>query len=585
MSILQSKSHDFASRYAAMQAREQQRWQHLLDDGIENWADRFEQIADQRGEYVLVQEVGQDRVWSYRDLDQAADKIAAWARHTDAASIGVCQNNGAVFLATVLGLAKAGIPAVLFNTHEPAQRLALLAEHAQLKFMVGLAIEGLAVQSPNALVAQPWPGRICTEKRRSVKLDDPVVIIFTSGTSGPSKPALFSHRRLIGAGIAWALRNNFNAKTRCYIPLPLCHGNGLAVAFASCVEAGGCAVVRERFSVHSFIADIRRYHCNSTVYVGELWSYLMNTPAQADDADNPLQVIFGNGLSAELWPAVIQRFGISHVVEHFGATEMPAAALTNWFDVHGYCGYIPPLHPDAADVLLVDEAGKPVPVGVAGQALLRVSGGRYRGYLNPAMDVEKLWPGLLEPDDLWWKSGDILRRDASGFFSFVERSGDNFRWKGENISATEVETAIQNTDLVREVIVYGITIPGAVGKAGMASVVPKPVWGQTQLAQLLASLQVQLPSYAVPLVLRLLPDWHATTATLKIPKARFATDGFQDIDKYPHFILLAGRYVQLDQERLMALNTGQLCLGFHPTEKSLSITTELKTQWLVEETL
>jgi len=123
---------------------------------------------------------------------------------------------------------------------------------------------------------------------------------------------------------------------------------------------------------------------------------------------------------------------------------------------------------------------------------------------------------------------------------------------------------------VREVIVYGITIPGAVGKAGMASVVPKQVWGETQLAQLLASLQMQLPSYAVPLVLRLLPDWHATTATLKIPKARFASDGFQDIDKYPHFILLAGHYVQLDQARLMALKTGQLCLVSHPTEKSLN---------------
>ena len=389
-------------RYVALQTLEQQCWRDLAADGIENWADRVEQIADRYADRPMVQEVGSNDIWRYRDLDQAADKIAAWAKDTGAVRIGVYQNNNAMFLATVLGLAKAGISAVLFNTREPVSRLAELAEYTQIKFVVGQAIKGLEVEEPLVLLAQSWPGRIRPQQRRSVRLDDPAAIIFTSGTSGPAKPALFSHKRLIGAGIAWTLRNGFNSETRCYIPLPLYHGNGLAVAFAACVEAGGCSVVRERFSVRAFLSDIRRYRCDSTVYIGELWNYLMTQPEHPDDTDSPLRVIFGNGLSGNLWQKVVKRFGITHVVEHFGATEMPAAALTNWFNVPGYCGYIPPDHPNAADIVLVNEEGEPVPPGIAGQALLRGPNRRYQGYLNPLVDSELLGSGLLERADLWW---------------------------------------------------------------------------------------------------------------------------------------------------------------------------------------
>ena len=177
----------------------------------------------------------------------------------------------------------------------------------------------------------------------------------------------------------------------------LCHGNALAVAFSSCLMAGATAVIREGFSVSNFLPDIRRFQCTSMVYIGELWRYLLSTARRPDDGDHTLGTIFGNGLAASLWGPVTERFGITHVVEHFGATEMPAGALTNWTGRPGYCGFIPAGHPESGDVLLVDESGQEVPHGVAGEAMFKTPDNRYRGYLAPALDNGKLWrnPRLL----------------------------------------------------------------------------------------------------------------------------------------------------------------------------------------------
>ena len=151
---------------------------------------------------------------------------------------------------------------------------------------------------------------------------------------------------------------------------------------------------------------------------------------------------------------VLERFGIERVVEHYGATEMPASALTNWTGRPGYCGFIPPGHPDTDNVVLVDEKFKVVAPGEVGEALLRVPGNIYRGYLDPQLDENKLWRNLFESGDLWWRSGDLLSRDTEGFFMFVDRMGDSFRWKGENVSCVEVEEAILSTGKVREAVVY-----------------------------------------------------------------------------------------------------------------------------------
>lgn len=551
------------AQYEEYNLLEKQRWQNLENSGVSSWADVWEESADLWSNRFVVQEVNSQKSWTYQDLDHAADKIAQWGISTQDKFIGIYQPNGALLLAAIIGLAKAGVIAVLFNTQQPKNKLSELAELYKIRLVLGDTIPELNTQDIAQLLDRPWLGRTSKSAREKVELNKPAVIIFTSGTSGRSKPALFSHRRLIGAGINWSMRTKLTFESRCYITLPLYHGNGLAIAFSSCVEAGACAVVRDRFSVRAFFPDIREYRCDAAVYIGELWRYLLNQPPKGDDADNPLRVIFGNGLNASIWTTAQQRFAIEHIVEHYGATEMPASALTNWTNRPGYCGFIPPNHPDATNVVLVDDHMQPVPLGQPGQALLRVSGSQYRGYLDATLDEEKVKRNLLEVGDLWWKSGDLLNRDDQGFFTFVDRLGDNFRWKGENVASIEVEDALLATGLILEAAVYGVPITGSLGKVGMASILPKlPLDEKNGLNTLLLPLIDRLPSYAIPHLLRLVPQQHETTSTLKIKKTLLANEGFQLIDKYPHFVLHKGQYVSLTTELLDALNKGELSIGF-----------------------
>lgn len=566
-----NNNHNIAEKYQQYLDYESQRFKELSEQNINSWADVWQQSVDKNPEKAVVREVGSSKPWTYQELDRAADKIANWAislnqnnknQNQNQKYIGVHQSNSAVFLATVLGLAKAGITAVLFNVRESEQKLSTLAKDCGVEINIGKPIPEVKTYDPNSILEEEWSGRISQEHRNQITMEDAVVIIFTSGTSGRSKPALFSHRRMIGAGIAWSLRTQMTSESNCYITLPLYHGNGLAVAFASCVEAGACAVVREKFSVRAFLDDVRNYNCDSVVYIGELWRYLANSPQKPDDKDNPLKVIFGNGLSSGLWENTIKRFGIERVVEHFGATEMPASALTNWTGKPGYCGFIPPSHPNAKNVVLVDEQGKPVPMGEVGQALLRVPGDKYRGYLDSSLDESKIWENLLEPGDLWWCSGDLLSRDADGFFTFIDRMGDTFRWKGENVACQEVEEAILSTRKIEEAVVYGVEIPRASGKVGMASLLAVESNFESNLDEFLHQLKELLPPYAIPHIIRLVEQHHQTTSTMKILKSQLQKQGFKQIDKYPHFILIESKYVPLTKDYLSKLGNGELNFGF-----------------------
>ena len=557
---------NIVEKYQKYLEYENQRFHELSEENVNSWADVWQQSVDKYPEKPIVREVGSSKPWTYQELDRAADKIANWAislnNNKNKKYIGVHQSNSAVLLATVLGLAKAGITAVLFNVRESEQKLSTLADDCGVEINIGKPIPSVESFDPNLILETEWQGRVSKEYRNGITIEDAVVIIFTSGTSGRSKPALFNHRRMIGAGIAWSLRTEMTQESNCYITLPLYHGNGLAVAFASCVEAGACAVVREKFSVRAFLDDVRNYNCDSVVYIGELWRYLLNSPAQPEDANNPLKVIFGNGLTSGLWKNVTERFGIERVVEHFGATEMPASALTNWTGKPGYCGFIPPNHANAKNIVLVDEQGKPVPMGEVGQALLRVPGNNYRGYLDSSLDKSKIWENLFEPGDLWWRSGDLLSRNADGFFTFIDRMGDTFRWKGENVACQEVEEAILSTGLVKEAVVYGVEIPKASGKVGMASLLPIESFFESNLDNFLNQLKELLPPYAIPHIIRLVEQHHQTTSTMKILKSQLQKQGFKQIDKYPHFILVEGKYVVLTRDYLSKLENGKLIFGF-----------------------
>ncbi len=550
--------------YCSYLEQEKQYWQHLDQQHCSNWADSVELSVAKWPEHIAITEVETGKSYSYLQLNTAANQVAIFiSREINESQVGVYLDNSFAFLAIVLGLAKAGKLAILFNPRETLKGVTRLAERSQISTVISQqAIYQLTQIQPELLFREPQAQGFSRQHRCHIKLSDPAAVIFTSGTSGLSKPALFSHKRLIGAGIAWSLRTGMSEQESCYITLPLCHGNGLAVALSAVLTSGGRAVIRKRFSVSNFWQDIRSHQCSSMVYIGELWRYLLNQPAAQDDRQHGLKVLFGNGLNTQLWQQVVARFGVEHIVEHFGATEMPAGALTNWTGRAGYCGFIPQEFNAAEQIRLVDESGNP---REQGEALFLIPEGQYRGYLDPSLDKDKLWPDLLTCGDLWWRSGDLLKRTDKHFYSFVDRLGDSYRWKGENVSASEVEAVIRKTGYFEEVVVYGIPVPLQSGKVGMCSLLPKKTVNldKNLLKRLLSELRQELADYAIPHFIRRSDAEHQVTSTLKITKNTLAKEGIS-LENTPIFVLSQGQYQTLTKEMFAGLEQGQLPIGFLP---------------------
>jgi len=542
---------EYSKRYILLAQKEDAIWQNIERNLTSNWTQIWQEKAKQYADNIIVTEVD-GKSYTYQELDLASENIANYIRaHIKEERIGLYHDNSFVFLAALIGINKTGRLAVLFNTREPLGRIEDLAKSSEVKVVFGNPIGDLVYHDIQTLIDTPTQAPLMIADLPST-LEDAAFVIFTSGTSGPSKPALFSHRRMIGAGVAWSLRTFMDEQSVCYITLPLYHGNALAVAFSAVVTAGASAVLRQKFSVTHFFTDVNEHGCTHMVYIGELWRYLLG--AYHDNPNKTLHTIFGNGLTKELWEEVTKRYKIKHVVEHFGATEMPAAALTNWYDEVGYCGYIPPECPEYSDVIMIDDEEREVAVGEVGEAIFRVPKNRYRGYLDPALDAPKT---LERGGHLWWRSGDLLKRNAEGFFTFVDRAGDSYRFKGENISSVDVETVLMASGYCEEAVVYGIQFPHIDGKIGMASLVLKKPLDEGFHSYL----KTHLAPYALPYFLRISKDLHKTTATLKIQKAHLAKKGLEGYHDKQHHVLFDGMYQQLDETLYKALKSGEVTLG------------------------
>ena len=545
--------------YHELSKKEKLQWQEIEKADIGNWTEIFSTRAKEHQKSVVIKEVDTQKSFSYKTLEENSEKIKNFIlTHIDAYKIGLNYHNSFAFMATLIAINKSGRLAVLFNNREPKNRIKALAIHAKVQHVFGNTIEGLKHFDIDEILNEYQE----EEPKYSIlktTLEHPAFVIFTSGTSGPSKPALFSHRRMVGAGVAWSLRTALSKEDNCYIPLPLYHGNALAVAFSAVVYAGATATLRSKFSVSSFWNDINTHQCSHMVYIGELWRYLINHKSSTNP-NKFLKVIFGNGLNLELWNAVVDNYNIKHVVEHFGATEMPSGALTNWINVAGFCGYLPLNDPRLQEMVLVDDRFKVVKNNQNGEALFLVPTGKYRGYLDSTLDAPKLHKNLFTKNDVWWKSGDLLRVNEEGFYTFVERLGDTYRFKGENVACVDVEVAIREAQNFDEVVVYGIELPSIEGKIGMASLVSNSFKIQ-EANSLLKSLKNRLANHALPYILRLQTQKHTTTSTLKIQKSHLAKEGLNKALDVPHYFLINGAYRHLKKEDLDKLLNSKIILG------------------------
>jgi len=543
--------------YYSLSKKEQESWDEIDKLEFKNWSCLFSYKAKQTPKKIAIKEVDTKESFSYEQLELAAQKIKNFLlENTSEYQIGLNYYNSFLFLATLIGINKAGKLAILFNNREPLHRQEDLAYKSGTKIVLGNDIKGLDHFKIEDILNSQYEN---IDFIPTNSLDDPAFVIFTSGTSGPSKGALFSHRRMIGAGIAWGLRTAMDSSDSCYIPLPLYHGNALAVAFSSVIYTNATAVIRIKFSTTHFFEDVNNYKCTHMVYIGELWRYILNK--YNNNPNKYLKVIFGNGLNKSLWEKVVDQFKIQHIVEHFGATEMPAGALTNWFNKAGFCGYLPPNDPRLNEMVLVDENYNAVKYGEYGEALFLVPNKEYKGYLDSSLNESKLYRELFSDNDIWWKSGDLLKSDENGFYTFVERLGDTYRFKGENVACVDVEEAIRRSIDVKEVVVYGIELPNIQGKIGMASLVMNKGELERTLKELYEKLVDEIASYSIPYIIKIENEVHQTTSTLKIQKTNLAKEGIKRYNETEHFVLIDACYQKMDQNMYNSIQKNEIILG------------------------
>ena len=380
---------------------------------------------------------------------------------------------------------------------------------------------------------------LSSSERGDVTIDDRALLIYTSGTTGLPKAASISHRRILNWGGWFAGLTNASPADRLFNCLPLFHSVGGVVAPCSMLAAGASVVLSDKFSATAFWRDVVRWDCTLFQYIGELCRYLLKAPVSDLEKQHRLRLACGNGLRGDIWEDFQTRFSIPQILEFYAATE-GNFSLYNVEGKPGAIGRIPPLlaHRFPAAIVRIDpETFTPLrsadglcvacDVGEAGEAVGRIgtaddAGGRFEGYTSTADTEKKILRNVFAKGDAWFRTGDLMKIDDGGFFHFVDRLGDTFRWKGENVATSEVNEAILEYRGVIDATTYGVVVPGTDGRAGMAALVTDAGFDFAKFSDHLAR---RLPTYACPVFVRLSAALDSTE-TFKQKKQDLIRSGF-----------------------------------------------------------
>jgi fatty-acyl-CoA synthase len=364
------------------------------------------------------------------------------------------------------------------------------------------------------------------------QLGDLGAYMYTSGTTGMPKAARVTYGRLTNVGyVLGALAWRLGPRDIIYNCLPLCHSNGLLLATSSVIAHGATLALARQFSVKQFWDDICRYEATGFNYLGEMCRYLTNAPPSSLDGAHRLRIMVGQGLRTDIWSAFQRRFKVRRVVEFYGSTEGNFATM----NLTGSVGSVGKLTfgavlarwDDRAQDFLRDAKGHLVesrcgePGVLLGPIRKRTP---FDGYRDEQATNEKIVRSAFRNGDAWYNTGDLFRFDARRNLFFLDRLGDTFRWKGQNVATLDVQEQLAKWHPIAMANVYGVEVNGTEGRAGMASLVLHDEEDFDPLG-FARHVDAALPPYARPVFVRIHTSLE-TTATLKLTKARLQRDGF-----------------------------------------------------------
>jgi citronellyl-CoA synthetase len=535
-------------------------------DTADCFAARVQQTAERFGDNTAVTFEGQSLTWE--QLNQAANRcaracLARGLQHGDCASL--LMENRIEYLVAVVALNKIGVTAALINTNLSGRSLAhcieitgskaclfgeeRLGELSDVRAVVPSVETYLFVADSGEQECPSWAYNLDEEaadeessnlqETADVTLGDKALYVFTSGTTGLPKAAIMTNKRfLITSSLAAKGGLRCDENDCIYLCLPLYHGTALFIGAGSAFNSGAEIFLRRRFSASAFLPEVREHGATCFIYIGEICRYLLSLPENKDDYANPLGTIMGNGLRPDIWHQFKERFGIKRVSEFYGSSE-GNLGMVNLFNRDCTVGTTPIPHVLVQydvdnDEIIRDKRGfciRAAP-GTPGLLLGKITKTtQFEGYTNKEATESKILRDVLKKGDAYFNTGDLLRTIDVGFalglphYQFVDRVGDTFRWKGENVSTNEVGEVINCHPQVYFSNVYGVEVPGTDGRAGMAALLLAENVDELELDNFSSQICKQLPAYARPLFLRILPAMD-TTGTFKMVKGELRKQGF-----------------------------------------------------------
>ncbi|NBQ38206.1 MAG: long-chain-acyl-CoA synthetase [Alphaproteobacteria bacterium] len=535
--------------------------------------ERMEEVAQRHPDRIAL--ISERETFTYGEYNGRANRYARFAMSEGIGkgeTVVLLMPNRPEYLAIWMGIARAGGATALLNTSQTGQalahsisivkpRLAIVAvelleawqsalpylENPPKLFIHGEAISG--TPRIDSTIMSFSPIALLPEERVQLTLDDKCLYIFTSGTTGFPKAANINHYRVSAMALGFSSVMEIKSRDRLYDCLPMYHSNGGILSTLGVLIRGG------------------------------LCRYLLNAPPGPYDRAHSIKLICGNGLRPDIWQAFSHRFGINHIREFYGATE-GNIALFNFDARPGAVGRIPKWAEKRFVVKVVrfdvenerpmrDEQGhctpcKPGEIGeIIGEIIddPNAPANRFEGYADKKADEAKILRNAFREGDAWFRSGDLVTRDSQGYFYFVDRIGDTFRWKGENVSTNEVAETINTHAGVAACAVYGVSIDGHDGKAGMAAIMPSDD-APLHLDDLAKHLDKNLAPHARPVFIRIRREMDMT-GTFKLRKTDLMQQGIEmsDPNETLHwFDSNSRKYRPLDSETRMALKEGRLRL-------------------------
>lgn len=537
----------------------------------------------------------QDESWTYAEFNDWVNRLAnrfleMGFRKGDV--VAVLLENRPEILAITMAMAKIGGVAALINTSQKHQSLIHSFKLANPKLvLIGAELAShykeiekeadipkemvFALRHPEHKPAKQgwkWFDIECKtyspqepKFRDKIRSRDACMYIYTSGTTGLPKASVISHGRWIKGYSAFGLTGiRLNPEDILYVPLPFFHATAMVVCWTSVVAGGASMVIKKKFSVTDFWTDIDRHQATAFGYVGEMCKYLLNAPKHPLEHNNTLKKMIGNGLRPDIWQIFKERFGIEQIAEFYASSE-GNIAFFNLFNIDATMGFSITSY---AIVEYDDQKGQPVrdrrgymkKVKANGTGLLLGEiNERYPfdGYTEKNQTEKAIFRNVFKKGDAWFNTGDLVR--DMGFFhtQFVDRLGDTFRWKGENVSTTEVEGILNRFPGIAESIVYGVQIADNSGRAGMANLILEDGLKNFPFDDFYSYVKRELPPYAVPLFLRLSKQTE-TTSTFKYKKHALKEEAY-DPDKAGKevFALIKGEYTRISKKLCDEINAGK----------------------------